>query len=116
MTKQQVKDIKRTDDFYRALKDEVADHFKGLEMYGFLDGLDEKQKRVVLSFGIGVINLIYNPIQKRYTMQERKKYDKAMNSIDSLIQSYREYIDKQDKLIAQLKQKLAEAQNDTRRD
>lgn len=116
MKTQNLKNIKRVDDFYKALKNEVVDHFKGLELYGFLDGFDEKQKRVVLSFGIGVIRLVYNPIQKRYTMQERKKYDKALNSIDRLIKLYREYIDKQDELIAQLKKKLAEAQNDTRRD
>lgn len=111
-----LKNIKSVADFYIALKNEVLELFHAYEHYGIFDGLDEKQKKNCLGFGIHIIRLIYNPIQKRYTMQERKKYDKAMNSIDSLIQSYREHIDKQDKLIAQLKQKLAEAQNDTRRD
>lgn len=114
--KNYLKNIKRVDDFRKALKDEVVDHFKGLEMYGFLDGLNENQKIKTLTFGFAVIKIVYNPIQKRYTMQERKKYDKALNSIDGLIKSYREYIDKQDKLIAQLKKKLAEVQNDARRD
>ena len=115
MTKQKLKDIKRTDDFYRALKNEVVERFKDYERC-FLDDFDERQKRKVLSFGLDVISIVYNPIQKRYTMRERKKYDKALNSIDWLIKSYREHIDKQDKLIAQLKQKLAEVKNDTRRD
>ena len=114
--KNYLKNIKRVDDFRRALKNEVADHFKGLEMYGFLDDLNENQKITALAFGFDVITIVYNPIQKRYTMQERKKYDKALNSIDVLIKLYREYIDKQDKLIAQLKQKLAEVKNDARRD
>ena len=111
-----LKNIKSVADFYNALKNEVLELFHTYERYGIFDGLDEKQKKNCLGFGIRVINLIYNPIQKRYTMQERKKYDKALNSIDGLIKSYREHIDKQDKLIAQLKQKLAEVKNDTRRD
>ena len=108
MTKQKLKDIKRTDDFYRALKNEVTELFYGYKECGLLNDFDESQKRLILEFGWHVLNIVYNPIQKRYTMRERKKYDKALNSIDGLIKSYREHIDKQDKLIAQLKQKLAE--------
>ena len=111
-----LKNIKSVADFYKALKNEVLELFHAYEHYGIFDGLDEKQKKNCLCFGNHIISLIYNPIQKRYTMQERKKYDKALNSIDGLIKSYREYIDKQDELIAQLKKKLAEVQNDTRRD
>lgn len=111
-----LKNIKSIADFYKALKNEVIELFNGYEGCGIFDGLDEKQKKNCLGFGIHIISLIYNPIQKRYTMQERKKYDKALNSIDGLIKSYREQIDKQDELIAQLKKKLAEVQNDTRRD
>lgn len=114
--KNYLKNIKRVDDFYKALKNEVLELFHAYEHYGIFDGLDEKQKKNCLGFGIHIIRLIYNPIQKRYTMQERKKYDKALNSIDGLIKSYRDHIDKQDELIAQLKKKLAEVKIEKRRD
>lgn len=92
-------DIKSVQDFYKALKEKVANLFNSYEKCGIFDDWTEKQKKECFGFGVHIISIIYNPIQKRYTKQERKKYEKILNN-------YEDACNKKDQQIAELKERL----------
>lgn len=95
-------DIKSVQDFYKALRDEVANLFNGYEKCGIFDGWTEQQKKECFGFGTHILSIIYNPIQKRYTKQERKKYEKIVND-------YEEICKLQGQQIAELEERLKNA-------
>lgn len=93
-------DIKSVQDFYKALRDEAANLFNGYERCGIFDGWTEQQKKECFGFGTHILSIVYNPIQKRYTKQERKKYEKIVNN-------YEEICKRKDIQIKDLQSKLA---------
>lgn len=86
-------DIKSAKEFYKELRNLVANHFNSYDSVGMLDGMTERQKKIVFEFGCGCISLIYNPIQKRYTKQERKKYDKQIAWYENKLAELQEKFD-----------------------
>lgn len=98
-------DIKSVQDFYKALRDEVAKLFNDYERYGIFDGWTEKQKKECFGFGTHILSIVYNPIQKRYTKQERKKYDK-------IIDDYEEICKRKNRQIKNLQSQLAEKEKE----
>lgn len=78
MKNKKIEDIKNISEFYQALKGIVVNRFYDFERVEAFDGMTEKQKRYVLEFGYVVLAEVYNPIQKRYTKQTRKKYEKIL--------------------------------------
>ena len=88
MKKQKLKDIKRVDEFYYALRNEVQELFDGYVNCGIFDGLSTEQKKDILGFGNNVLSNVYNPIQKRYTQQVKKKYEKLLKQSDDLVGKY----------------------------
>lgn len=106
MKKQKLDEIKTTNEFYQALRDRVTDLFNDYDRTRVFEGLSEKEKNTILQFGRGVLSVVYNPIQKRYTKQERKKYDKIINEYDVTLGYYiHKFGDMQDQ-IAELEDKL----------
>ena len=84
MSKEKIIDIKSVQDFYKALRDEVANLFNGYEKCRIFDGWTEQQKKECFGFGTHILSIVYNPIQKRYTKQERKKYDKIIDNYEKI--------------------------------
>lgn len=105
MSKEKIIDIKSVKNFYKALRDEVANTFNSYERGGIFDGWTEQQKKECFGFGTHILSIVYNPIQKRYTKQERKKYEKIVNK-------YEDICKRQDQQITDLQKQLAEKEQE----
>lgn len=88
MKEKRLIDIKNVGEFYNQLKEIVANTFNSWDECGLFDGLTEKQKRDIYYFGCCLLSRIYTPIQKRYTMQERKKYNKQIVFYENSLKKY----------------------------
>lgn len=80
MSKQKkIIDIKNVGEFYQALKKEiVVELFNSYDKCGVFEWATDEQKKDVLEFGCAVLSNVYNPIQKRYTQQEKNKNKKII--------------------------------------
>lgn len=80
MSKQKkIIDIKNVGEFYQTLKKEiVVELFNSYDKCGVFEWATDEQKKDVLEFGCAVLSNVYNPIQKRYTQQEKNKNKKII--------------------------------------
>ena len=103
MKEKKLIDIKNVGEFYNKLKEIVANAFNSWDECGLFDGLTEKQKRNIYLFGCCLLSRIYTPIQKRYTMQERKKYNKQIAFYENYLKKYKD----ENQQLKQLQKELA---------
>ena len=106
MLKQKIDEIKTTTEFYQALRDRVDSLFNGYERVGCFEGLSEQEKKTIFQFGCAVLSDVYNPIQKRYTKQERRKAEKITKEYDDIIAYYVHKFRTMQDQIAELEDKL----------
>lgn len=74
-------EIKNVNEFYKGLRNKVANLFNLYDKVEMFKGMTEKQKRTIFEFGCACLSEVYNPIQKRYTKQERKKAELKLKQI-----------------------------------
>ena len=87
-----IEDIKSVNEFYNALKGIVVNTFNSYDNGKFFDGWTEEQKKLLYGFGTHILSNVYEPIRKRYTKQERKKYEKILNDCNEFLGQYQKQV------------------------